>query len=40
MVEALLNFVIRVSKGEATCKTEVEVLPQVANILLEITHQL
>ena len=34
VITALCEFVIRISKGEATCKEEVEVLPQVAQILL------
>lgn len=32
---ALIEFIIRVSKGNATCETEIAVLPQVANALLE-----
>lgn len=34
--DALLAFVERVSKKEATCETEVQVLPQVARVLVEI----
>lgn len=29
---ALMEFIIRVSKGNATCETEVAVLPQVARL--------
>lgn len=30
---ALIEFIIRVSKGNATCETEIAVLPQVAKVL-------
>lgn len=34
--QALVEFVIRVSKGQATSETEVVILPKVAEILLNI----
>lgn len=40
VIEALVKFVTRVSKGEATCETEIAVLPQVARVLVEITTRL
>lgn len=37
VVAALVEFTERVAKGEATCGTEIAVLPQVAEVLLKIT---
>lgn len=33
---SLLDFVKRVSKGETTSETEVQVLPEVAKVLMEL----
>lgn len=37
IVAALVEFTERVAKGNATCGTEIAVLPQVAEVLLKIT---
>lgn len=34
MIESLADFVIRVAKGKATSETEVEVLPEVARVVV------
>ena len=34
VIDALVDFVIRVAKGKATSYTEVSVLPEVAKLLL------
>lgn len=37
VVATLVEFIERVAKGQATCGTEIAVLPQVAEVLLKIT---
>lgn len=34
VINALANFVLRVANGEATSEKEIEVLPEIASILL------
>lgn len=34
IIAALVEFTERVAKGNATCETEIAVLPQVANVLI------
>lgn len=34
VIDALVNFVIKVAEGDTTSETEVAVLPEVAKILL------
>lgn len=34
VIEALVNFVVKVSEGNTTSETEVAVLPEVVKILL------
>lgn len=34
VIKALIDFVVRVSKGKTTSDTEVSVLPEVAKLLL------
>lgn len=36
LTNVLFDFVKRVSKGETTSETEVQVLPEVANVLKEL----
>lgn len=38
IINALANFILRVSKKEATCETEIAVLPQIADVLLKFTQ--
>ncbi|MCM1008976.1 MAG: hypothetical protein NC485_13900 [Ruminococcus flavefaciens] len=38
VTEALVDFVKRVAKGNATSETEIAVLPEVAKVLLEISR--
>lgn len=34
VINALANFVLRVANGEATSEKEIEVLPEIASVLL------
>ena len=36
--DCLVKFVKRVSDGQTTCETEVEVLPQVVSVLIALSH--
>lgn len=36
VAEALVEFILRVSKGETTSEKEVEILPEVVSVLIKL----